>query len=149
MGMMSHDIGHLFRPQAAKPNPSALLPPRTVKTYEFHLPMHHIKEEGTGDKSGRAHRVNRNMSHRKTGFNIRAKDDISSQMIDDATYHDLQNSVQILPQKDHLSKDGSSRFRKQMVISRRSQKFFQSQAVIVERQARTGEVHHSIEMKPL
>jgi hypothetical protein len=36
-----------------------------------------------------------------------------------------------------------------MVISRRSQKFFQSQAVIMEKQARTGDVHHSIEMKSM
>lgn len=52
-------------------------PPKTVKTYEFHLPMHYIKEEGSKNVTTVPRGLLMN-GKRKTGFTNKAKDDISS-----------------------------------------------------------------------
>ena len=61
-----------------------------VKTYEFHLPMHHIREEpsspydyryGIQQKSQQSNYLAKPKRTKK--FDMRTKDDISSQMLDD------------------------------------------------------------------
>ena len=64
---------------------------KMVKTYEFHLPMHHIREEpGSPGQNARYEQPKSQASNylvkpakRAKKFDVRAKDDISSQMLDD------------------------------------------------------------------
>ena len=103
---------------------------RMVKTYEFHLPMHHIREEPTSSPHDHSrygiHQKNQQSAYlqkpakRSKKLDARAKDDISSQMLDEnITNHDYQ---QLAGSCDDVSKINLENNASQATIGKRKVK---------------------------
>ena len=103
-------------------SPGKIESQKMVKTYEFHLPMHHIREEEPrsqvdlnktppvaanknpvatqsrydGKEQGTAYRMTKRRTQQLNAPATNKRDDISSQMLENETVADQQNSLRNL-----------------------------------------------------